>query len=141
MYLITCNFKFSNTIIAKFSGDPWVTGQVFNGSYGSWVSLGDPLSALMTIFVVRLRNCFGSAKVIDPGPRMSCNSCFKPHFPFSPVSCISLFPLSISAFYPTAKRKLANIVRRVTNWSPVSLAVSSFCLLETESEKGGSEEG
>jgi hypothetical protein len=39
-------FKFSNTIFAKFSGDPWVMGQVFNVSYGSWVSLSDPLSAL-----------------------------------------------------------------------------------------------
>jgi hypothetical protein len=26
MYLITCDFKFFNTILAKFSGDPWVMG-------------------------------------------------------------------------------------------------------------------
>jgi hypothetical protein len=37
MYLITCDFKFFNTILAKFSGDPWVMGHMGHGSSVQWV--------------------------------------------------------------------------------------------------------
>jgi hypothetical protein len=46
MYRITCDFKFFNTSLAKFIDDPWVMGQVFHGSCGSWVILSDPYSQL-----------------------------------------------------------------------------------------------
>jgi hypothetical protein len=37
IYLITCEFKFFNTILAKFSGDPWVMSQMGHGSRVQWV--------------------------------------------------------------------------------------------------------
>jgi hypothetical protein len=36
MYLITCDFKFFKTILAKFSGDPWVMGHLSHGSSVQW---------------------------------------------------------------------------------------------------------
>jgi hypothetical protein len=44
MYHITCDFKFFSAMLSKFSGDQ-------SWSHGSWVSLSDPLSALLHIFL------------------------------------------------------------------------------------------
>jgi hypothetical protein len=51
MYLINCDFKFFNIILAKFSGDPWVMGHIGHGS----ACMSDPFVSSGLIFTALAR--------------------------------------------------------------------------------------